>query len=238
MYMKTTVMIPTYNECENIEMLVKAVLKFPKIEVLVIDDNSPDGTWKIVKRLMKKDKRISLLLRRKNRGRGLAGVAGYKYCLKQKPNYIIEMDADFSHNPDYIPDFLKAIKKADIVLGSRMVKEGSDKDRGIIRRVVTKLANLYIKIMLGVKVNDCNSGYRCFRRNVLDEINPNKLISEGPDIVQEVLYKAHLKGFIIKEIPIEFIDRKLGKSKLSLGALFKGYTMITRLKIDHILGRL
>jgi len=236
--MKTIVMIATYNERENIEKLVKEILKFPKIEILVIDDNSPDGTWKIIRRLAKKNRRVKLLLRKKNRGRGLAGIAGYKYCLGHGADYILEMDADFSHNPKYIPDFLKAIKKGDIILGSRLTKGGSDNDRGIIRRTVTKLANLYVKMMLGLKLSDCNSGYRCFRRKVLEEINPDTLISEGPDIVQEVLFKAHLKGFKIVEIPIKFIDRRLGKSKLNIRALFKGYVMVLRLKIDHILGRL
>ena len=231
-------MIPTYNESENVEKLIKEILKFPKIGILIIDDNSPDGTWKIVKKLMKKNKRVNLLLRKGSRGRGLAGIAGYRYCLKNEADYVIEMDADFSHNPKYIPNFLRAIKRADVVLGSRLIKGGSDSDRGVTRRTVTKLANLYIKIMLGIKVRDCNSGYRCFRRNVLEEINPDKLISKGPDIVQEVLFKAHLKGFKIVEIPIEFIDRKLGKSKLSLRALLKGYTVVLRLKINHILGRL
>jgi len=236
--MKTIVMILTYNERENIEKLIKEILKFPKIEILVVDDNSPDGTWKIVKRLMRDNKRVKLLLRKKDKGRGFAGIAGYRYCLEHDADYIIEMDADFSHNPKYLPNFLKAIKRADVVLGSRLIKDGSDSDRGIIRRTVTILANLYIKTMLGIKVTDGNSGYRCFRRKVLEELNPGNLISKGPDIVQEVLFKAHLKGFKIVEIPIEFIDRRLGKSKLSLGALFKGYVMVLRLKIGYIFGRL
>ena len=235
--MKTIVMIPTYNESENIEKLVKTILKFSKIEILVIDDNSPDGTHKIIRNLMKKNSRVKLLLRKKDKGRGLAGIAGYKYCLEHGADYIIEMDADFSHNPKYIPDFLENIRKADIVLGSRLVHGGSDNDRGIIRKTITMLANLYIRLMLGIKVKDCNSGYRCFRRKVIEKINPDALVSKGPDILQEVLFIAHLKGFKIIEIPIEFINRKLGKSKLSLKDLFKGYIVVLRLKINHIAGR-
>lgn len=234
--MKTIVTIPTYNEKENIKNVITAIkkLKIKGLEVVVIDDNSPDGTCKIVKSL----KDVHLILRTKNRGRGYAGKEGFKFALKHKADYIIEMDADHRHDPKYIPLMLKEIKNCDVVLGSRLVKGGKDIGRSFIRKLVTKLANLYIRIMLGIKVKDCNSGYRCFRSKVIKAINPDKIKAKGPDIVQEVLFKAHLKGFRIKEVPIEFVDRKKGKSKLRFSALLRGYWVILRLKEQYLLNRL
>jgi len=232
--MKTFVIIPTYNEKENIKDLIKAIfaLKIPNLEILVVDDNSPDGTWKIVKDM----KKVHLILRKTNRGRGYAGRGGFKYALKNKADYIIEMDGDFSHDPRYIPFLLKEIKNSDVVLGSRLVKGGKDIGRGYLRRLITKIANLYIRLILGIKVKDCNSGYRCFRSGVLKAINPDKIKAKGPDIIQEVLFKASLKGFRIKEVPIEFVDRKKGKSKLGINQLAKGYWVILKLKLMHLFG--
>lgn len=234
--MKTFVLIPTYNEKENIRDLIKAIfdLKIPNLEIVVIDDNSPDGTWRIVQDL--RNKKVHLILRKTNRGRGYAGREGFKYALKIKADYIIEMDADFSHDPKYIPLFLKEIQNTDVVIGSRLVKGGKDGRRSYLRILITKLANLYIRLMLGLEVRDCNSGYRCFRSSVIKTINPDKIKAKGPDIVQEVLFKAHLKGFKIREIPIESIDRKKGKSKLGLRQLSKGYWVILKLKLMHLLG--
>ncbi|MBN1157287.1 polyprenol monophosphomannose synthase [Candidatus Woesearchaeota archaeon] len=237
---KAMVMIPTYNEKENITKLIGEILKLKDsgkikddIGVVVVDDNSPDGTWKLVENYSKKDKRVNLLLRKKNRGRGLAGIDGFKYCLRHKAEYVIEMDADFSHNPKHIPALLKEIKRHDVVLGSRSVRGGKQLSRGIIRYLITYFANLYIRLLLGLKVRDCNSGYRCFRRKVLEEINLDSLRSKGPDIVQEVLFKAHLKGFRIKEVPIVFKERVKGKSKLGLKHLYKGYLMVLKLGVSR-----
>lgn len=234
--MKTIITIPTYNEKENIKALINAIfsLKIPNLEIVIIDDNSPDGTWKIVKDL--KNKKVHLILRKTKRGRGLAGKGGFKFALNNNADYIIEMDADFSHDPRYIPLMLKEIKKCDLVLGSRLVKGGKDIGRGSIRKLITRLANLYIRLILGLKVKDCNSGYRCFRNEVIKAVNPDKIKAKGPDIVQEVLFKVHLKGFKIKEIPIEFIDRKKGKSKLGIKQLSKGYWVILKLKLLHLFG--
>jgi dolichol-phosphate mannosyltransferase len=234
--MKTIVVVPTYNEKENIANLIKEILKVKDVDVLVVDDNSPDGTWKIVKGMA--DKRVNLLLRTKNRGRGLAGIAGFKYAVENKYDYIIEMDADFSHDPKYIPDFLEKIKECDVVLGSRAVKGGKQVGRPLLRRLITRLANLYIRILLGLKVNDCNSGYRCFKRKVLESINLDTMISRGPSIVQEVLYKVRLKGFKIREIPIVFTEREEGSSKLGPYLLWKGYVMVLKLRFLRLVGRI
>lgn len=236
--MKIYVIIPTYNEKENIANLINEILRLDikNLHILVVDDFSPDGTWKIVEEISKKKDNVNLLLRKIKRGRGYAGKDAFIYCLKNKADLIIEMDADFSHNPKYIPLMLKEIKNYDMVLGSRRVKGAREVGRGVIRIIITYLANLYIRIILGLKVKDCNSGFRCFRRDVLEKINPEKIKSKGPAIIQEVLFKAHLKGFKIKEIPITFVNRTKGKSKLGTSQLAAGYFMVLKLKIQHLFG--
>lgn len=236
--MKTFVMIPTYNEKENIGNLINRILelKIKNLHIVVVDDNSPDGTWKIVQNISKKKKNVHLLLRKIKRGRGYAGKDGFIYCLRHGADTVIEMDADMSHDPKYIPLMLKELKNADLVLGSRRVKGSKEIGRGIIRKIITHLANLYIRILLGLKVKDCNSGFRCFKRKVLEKIDLNKIESKGPAIVQEVLFKAHLKGFKIKEVPITFVNRTKGKSKLGFKQLAAGYFIVTKLKIQHLFG--
>lgn len=236
--MKTFVMIPTYNEKENIWNLIDKILKLKikNLHIVVADDNSPDGTWKIVQQISRKNKNVHLLLRKKDKGRGSAGRDGFIYCLKHGAGIIVEMDADMSHDPKYIPAMLEELKNADLVLGSRRLEGSKEVGRSLLRKFVTWGANLYIRLMLGLKVNDCNSGFRCFRRKVLESINLEKLESRGPAIVQEVLFKAHLKGFKIKEIPITFIDRTKGHSKLGIPQLAAGYFTVLKLKMRHLSG--
>lgn len=236
--MKTFVMILTYNERENINMLIDKILKLKinNLYIVVVDDNSPDGTADEVQKISKAKKNVHLLLRKSDKGRGAAGKAGFIYCLNHGADIIVEMDADMSHDPKYIPLLIKELKNADLILGSRRVAGGSEVGRSLLRMFVTLGANLYIKLMLGIKIKDCNSGFRCFKREVLEKINIEKLESRGPSIVQEILFKAHLKGFKIKEIPITFVNRTKGKSKLGLPQLAAGYYMILKLKIQHLLG--
>ena len=238
--MKTYVMIPTYNERENIASLIDKILKLKikNLHIVVVDDNSPDGTWKVIKQLNKKNKNVHLLLRKKNKGRGAAGKDGFVYCLKNDADIVVEMDADMSHDPKYIPEMLNELKNADMVLGSRRLKGSREIGRGLLRRFVTWGANFYITLMLGIKVKDCNSGFRCFKRKVLESINLERLESKGPAIIQEVLFKAHLKGFKIKEIPITFVNRTKGKSKLGLKQLAAGYLMVLKLKVMYLAGRI
>src|SRR3989338_7053867 len=236
--MKPFVMIPTYNERENIGNLIDKILKLriKNLRIVVADDNSPDETWRIVRDISKKNKNVRLLLRKKDRGRGSAGRDGFIYCLNHDSDVVVEMDADFSPDPKYIPLMLKELKTADLVLGSRRVEGSKEIGRIWLRKFVTFGANLYIRLMLGLKVRDCNSGFRCFRREVLEKINLEKLESKGPAIVQEVLFKAHLKGFKIKEIPITFVDRTKGRSKLGIPQLAAGYFMVLRLKFLKLIG--
>lgn len=238
--MKTFVMIPTYNEKENIKSLIDGILglKIKNLHIVVADDKSPDATWKIVDGISRKKRNVHLLLRKKDRGRGFAGRDGFIYCLKHGADAVVEMDADFSHNPKYIPAMLSELKNADLVLGSRRIEGGMETGRSMLRRFVTWGANFYIRMMLGLKVKDCNSGFRCFRRKVLEAINIKNLESGGPAIVQEVLFKAHLKGFKIKEIPITFVDRTKGHSKLGIPQLAAGYFMVLKLRILKLIGEI
>ena len=234
--MKTFVVVPTYNELENIENLLEEILKH-EVEAVVVDDNSPDCTWKAVEDVSKREPRVHLLRRMEERGKGNAGKAGFLYALEKGAEQVVEMDADFSHNPKDIPRLLEKLKECDVVLGSRMIQGGEEVGRGIIRRIVTRAANLYIRFLLGLKAKDCNSGFRAFRRKVLEAIAPG-IRAQGPGIVQEVLFKAHLKGFRICEIPIVFKDRTSGESKLGLKQLAQGYTLILKLRLMRLFGRI
>jgi dolichol-phosphate mannosyltransferase len=238
--MKTFVVIPSFNESENIKKLIEAILNLNvnDLEIVVVDDDSPDGTWKIVEEISNENKFVHLLHRKGRRGRGTAGVDGFKYAMTEGADYIMEMDADFSHDPKYIPELIDYMSEADLVLGSRGVAGGQDVGRNAIRRAITKIANSYIRLMFGLKVRDCNSGYRCFKREVVEAIDPDKTISDGPAIVQEWLYKTHLKGFKIKEAPIVFVERQEGQSKLGFSGLYKGYIMVMKLKLLHVFGKL
>ena len=233
-------MVPTYNEKENINTLIDEILKLKikNLHIVVVDDNSPDNTWKIIQEISKKKKKVHLLLRKNDRGRGSAGRDGFIHCLKNDADIIVEMDADMSHNPKYIPVMIKELKNADVILGSRRVKGSKEIGRSRFRRLVTLIANLYITLMLGIRVKDCNSGYRCFKREVLEKIKPEKIESKGPSIVQEVLFKAHLNKFKIKEIPITFINRTKGKSKLGLKQLAAGYFIVLKLKFMKLIGEI
>jgi dolichol-phosphate mannosyltransferase len=236
---RSVVFIPTYNEASNLERLVAAIRRIsPESGILVVDDRSPDGTGEIADRLAAADPQVRVLHREPPRGRGVAGRDGYLEALRMGAEIVVEMDADFSHPPELLPAFLAEIERgADVVLGSRFVAGGSDRDRGLARRAITVLANAYIRIVLGVPVGDCNSGYRGFRAGILRRIRPETLTSEGPSIVQEVLFRVHRAGARIVEIPLEFVDRQEGESKLGLGLLLDGYFMILKLKLLALLGR-
>ncbi len=215
---KAVVMIPTYNEGENIEDLIKEILTLDvevDISVVVADDNSPDGTGEIVRKMAETDNRIHALIRKKRRGRGAGGIDGFKEALKLTPDFVVEMDGDLSHQPKHIPSLLEACKDYDLVIGSRFVKGGKDEDRNLVRRIITFFVRSFIRRKFRIPVRDVSSGFRCFKRKVLEEIDLDDLISVNPSIVLEILYKAHLLDFTIKEVPIEFVDRTRGKTKLN-----------------------
>lgn len=229
--MKHFIVLPTYNEAENIRTLINEIFQYaPDCHILVADDDSPDGTWKIVQEISTKNPRVHLLHRTTNRGRGLAGIAGFQYALDQGADAVMEMDADFSHAPEYLPYFFSAIKDYDVVSGSRYIQGGDDGKRSWWRKSITYFANVYIRAFLGFKLTDCSSGFRCYRREVLERINLQSLISTGPSIVQEILFRSCQLQFKILEIPYTFQDRSFGESKLTYRHLFKGFAMVLRLR--------
>ena len=215
---KAVVMIPTYNERENIEDLITEILALDvdmDLSVVVADDNSPDGTGEVVQKMAESDDRVHALIRKKRRGRGAGGIDGFKEALKLTPDYVVEMDGDFSHQPKHIPVLLEACVDHDLVIGSRFVKGGKDQDRNLVRRIITFFVRGFIRRKFRLPVHDVSSGFRCFKREVLEEIDLDDLISVNPSIVLEILYKTHLLDFTMTEVPIEFIDRTRGKTKLN-----------------------
>ncbi len=222
--------IPTYNESGNIKEVIKQILALPlDIEVLVADDNSPDGTHAIVAEIAHSEPRVHLLLRTENRGRGWAGIDGFKKALEMGARTVVEMDGDLSHAPRFIPDFHKRIAAADIVIGSRYVAGGKDEARGIHRRVISLFARKYLAFVLGVKAQDPTSGFRMFTRAALEKIVPH-LCARDPFIVTEVLYYARKHDLRIVEAPIEFMPRGEGESKLQAATLLKYLLRVWKLK--------
>lgn len=238
--------VPTYNEALNVLPLARELLALgPEFEVLVIDDDSPDGTWRLVEEERRGQARLHLLHRTRDRGRGSAGRDGFVEALRMGADVVIEMDGDFSHQPRYIPAMIERLERqaADgrqigLVLGSRAVSGGRDADRGIVRQLVTRAANLYIRLLLGVPVKDCNSGFRCWRRSTLESIDVGATFSRGPAIVQELLFKTARAKIPIAEVAIEFVDRVRGESTLTLRILLQGYTTVLKLRWMALCGRL
>ncbi len=229
--MKAMAMIPTYNEAQNIEPLLREILSGGRdTGAVVVDDDSPDGTAAIVERLEKEDPRVHLILRKGVRGRGTAGVAGFQYAVGRGVEFVIEMDADFSHRPSYIPFFLEQMGDCDLLLASRLVPGGGERGRHFARQWITRMANSYIRFVLGIPVRDCTSGFRVFRRQVLEAIELDQLFCEGPPIVEEVLYKAHRRGFRIKEVPFIFEDRKAGESTFNRKIMLNALKMIPKIR--------
>ncbi len=229
--MKPAVMLPTYNEAENLRKITEGILRAaPEMIVVIVDDESPDGTGRLADELARASDRVRVIHRRTKRGRGYAGAEGFRYCVAKGFDPILEMDADLSHDPFYLPEFLAAAREWDVVIGSRSVPGGGARDRGLGRRLVTAGAAFYLRTMLGLKgVRDPTSGYRCFRRSVLESIHLETLTSPGPSIVTEILYRC--RGFRIKEIPILFQDRVEGRSKFGLKAMWESLALAARLRM-------
>lgn len=225
------VVLPTYNERENIGLLLDELLGLPlSMEILVVDDSSPDGTAGIVEEYAQHYPRVHLLQRTGGRGRGSAGLAGFRQALGMGASIVVEMDADFSHQPRYLPAMLEALHDCDVVVGSRFVPGGADHERGWGRRLVSRLAGAYVRLLLGLKIRDVSSGFRCFRHEVLEQIGLDRMFSTGPSIVLEILYKIVLANFKVCEVPIAFTERRQGESKLNARILLQTLLMVIRLR--------
>jgi len=237
--MKTLIIIPTYNELENLPRLLPEVLsKDESIEVLIVDDNSPDGTAAFVKNEMKVNNRIHLIIRQSKQGLGTAYIAGFKYALQNNFQIIFEMDADFSHDPKEIPRFLDEIKNSDVVLGSRYINGVNVINWPMRRLLLSSFANLYTRFITGMPIHDATGGFKCFRREVLEAIDLDKVKSNGYAFQIEMSFKAWKKGFKLKEIPIIFVDRVKGKSKMSKKIVREAVTMVWKLRLKSIFGLL
>jgi dolichol-phosphate mannosyltransferase len=211
---KTLIIIPTYNERENIGLLIPEIRKVaPEVHILVVDDGSPDGTSQFVKGLSERD--VFVLDRAAKEGLGKAYVAGFRWALERQYDYIFEMDADFSHDPKYLPDFLEAIRESDLVIGSRYKSGVNVVNWSMSRLLLSYFANMYARIVTNIPVMDCTGGFKCFRRTVLETLDLDSIASSGYSFQIEVNFFAWKKGFRITEIPIVFTDRKRGASKMS-----------------------
>lgn len=232
---KTLIIIPTYNESENVEKLLEEIYQVKdNLNILIVDDNSPDKTYEIIERLIDKKYKNKLFILKRNGklGLGTAYIAGFRWALARDYDYIFEMDADFSHNPKYIPEFLKEIKTYDLVIGSRYVPGGGVVNWGIIRKFVSRGGSLYSRIILGAPIKDFTGGFKCFKRKTLKNLNLDKIVSNGYSFQVELNYKVWLKGMKIKETPIIFEDRTLGKSKMSKKIFLEAILKVLWMRIN------
>ena len=231
------VMIPTYNEAENIQALIGEILALPlpgQVRILVVDDDSPDGTAGLAQRTAASDPRVQLLVRTKKRGRGAAGIDGFKTALALGADFVVEMDGDLSHQPRFIPDLLGEAAGCDVAIGSRFVSGGADSERSLVRRTITWLVRQFIRRRFRTSIRDVSSGFRCFRREILERLDLDGLLSTGPSIVLEILYKLIRMDASIHERPIVFVDRRRGRTKLNGRILMETLRMV--LKFRRIYG--
>ena len=236
---KALVIIPTYNEQENVQTIIPAILRQDeRISVLVVDDNSPDGTGKIVRGMMNGNDRIFLLERERKMGLGTAYVAGFRYAIANGFDYACEMDADHSHDPSVLPVFLTTIQECDLVLGSRYIKGVNVINWPMKRLLLSYYANTYTRVVTGLPVMDSTGGFKCFRIEVLKAINLDAVRSNGYAFQIEMSFKAWKKGFKIQEVPIIFTDRRVGVSKMSKKIVREAVTMVWRLRFQAMFGTL
>jgi dolichol-phosphate mannosyltransferase len=229
-----TVVIPTYNEHDTIALLLEQILALPRFRVLVVDDNSPDGTGDIVAACSREEPRVGLLARAGKQGLGTAYLAGFRRALAEGADYIFEMDADFSHDPMYLPQLLEAADRYDLVLGSRYVPGGGTTDWGMIRRLISQGGNLYARLVLGLPVADATGGFRCYRRQVLETVPLDAVRSNGYSFQIEMVYRTMRAGFQIGEVPIIFPDRRVGQSKMSRRIVVEALINVWKLRLGII----
>jgi len=235
---KVVIIIPTYDEKENVRSIAAAIFKTqPDVHILFVDDNSPDGTGRIVDEMAAADPRIKTLHNQSKGGLGRAYKVGFKWALEQGYDFIFEMDADFSHDPREIPNFLKAAQDADLVLGSRYVNGIRIINWPLSRLILSKGAASYVKAITGLPVTDPTGGFKCFRRAVLESLDLNKVMSNGYAFQIEMTYKAWMKGFRVVETPIVFEDRRSGYSKMASWICNEAFWIVWKLAIQYMFRR-
>ena len=230
--MRCLVVLPTYNERENLPTIVPAILaQGLEFEVLVVDDNSPDGTGKLADELAASEGRVSVLHRDGKRGLGTAYVAGFKHALANGYDYVFEMDADFSHDPADLPRLAAAAGRADVVIGSRWIAGGGTRNWSWLRTFISRGGSIFARTVLGLNVADLTSGFKCFRREVLASLNLEAIGSNGYAFQVEVNYLCARRGYRITEVPIVFVDRRVGKSKMSSTIVLEAMLMVLRYRL-------
>jgi dolichol-phosphate mannosyltransferase len=236
---KSLVIIPTYNEKNNIERVLDALvgLNIENLDILIIDDNSPDGTADIVKKYMAQNSIVTLIERPGKQGLGTAYIAGFLYALDKDYDLIFEMDADLSHDPKEIPNFIKAMEEADLVVGSRYLTGVNVINWPLMRLFISVMASKYTRIITGLPIRDCTSGFKCFHRRILENIPLNKISSSGYSFQIEMNFKAWKRGYKIKEIPIIFYDRTVDSSKMSKKIMMEAVFIVWKLKVLSLFGR-
>jgi dolichol-phosphate mannosyltransferase len=236
---RALVIIPTYNEHENLPRIVPQILEQdPRLEVLVVDDGSPDGTGELADALATADARVHVLHRAGKLGLGTAYVMGFRWALEQAYDYVFEMDADFSHDPKHLPQFLSEIQDADLVVGSRYLKRNvTVVNWPMSRLMLSYFANEYARVVTGLKLWDSTGGFKCYRRRVLEAVALDRVRSNGYSFQIEMSFRAWRKGFRLKEIGIVFTDRSQGQSKMSRGIVWEAVWMVWRLRWWALTGR-
>jgi dolichol-phosphate mannosyltransferase len=234
--MKTIIVIPTYNEKNNLAGLVQGIfsLAIENLSLIIVDDNSPDGTGILADQLAAEMPGIAVIHRQNKGGLGSAYIAGFQTALAAGADFVMEMDADFSHDFRFLPDFLREIKTADLVLGSRYIRGGEIKNWGLMRKLVSSLGNIYARLVLGAPIRDLTGGFKCYRRAVLKKINLAELDSQGYVFQIETTYLSWKKGFMIKEIPIVFTERKEGESKFDFKIFLEALYRVLLLRFKKI----
>lgn len=223
--------MPTYNERDNLPNITAAVLEAaPDVHILVIDDNSPDGTGALADELAAAEPRLHVLHRKQKQGLGPAYIAGFRWALERDYAYIFEMDADFSHQPKYLPGMLAALRDADVVVGSRYVKGGGTQDWGLVRRLISRGGGLYARTILGVKIQDLTAGFVGWRAEVLEAIDLSTIEASGYVFQIEMKYRAHQHGFRVVELPITFPDRTVGTSKMNTSIALEAVTRVWKIR--------
>jgi len=232
------VVIPTYNEADNLPLLLPTVLKLgDHFNILVVDDGSPDGSAMLVKEMQKTEPRLHLIERPGKMGLGTAYVAGFKYAIAHGFDYVFEMDADFSHDPAELPHLLEKAEDYDLVIGSRYIQGVNVVNWPMRRLLLSYFANIYTRVITGMPVRDATGGYKCFKRKVLESINLDLIHSNGYAFQIEMNFKTWRKGFRVCEIPIVFVDRRIGVSKMSKHIVYEAVWMVWRLKIKSLFER-
>lgn len=234
---KPVIIIPTYNEKENILAIIAAVLKYnPEVDILVVDDGSPDGTAGLVEFFMSSEKRVHLLLRKQKEGLGKAYTAGFKWCLEKGFTHLVEMDADFSHRAEDLVKILKAAEANDFVIGSRYVEGGSTVNWGILRKIISRGGGIYSRLILGYPVQDWTGGFNLWTAPVLRKIGLDEIRSNGYSFQIELKFRACREGFKYQEVPITFEDRRVGKSKMSLKIVLEAFYKVWLIKFSPKVG--